>query len=134
MVVRSNSSDSPLWAMRKPPLSMMRAVVASLLASNSFRTWSSCRMSSSRSCGSVGISRGCAGALADEFVQQQAGDHVERFEDALASVRGRSEGRDLHVAIVEQELHVFHRRGVGQITFVELQDIGNVVHVQFQGL
>ncbi len=42
--------------------------------------------------------------MADEFVQQHARDHVERLEDAFATVRARREGRHLDFAIIQQEL------------------------------
>src|ERR1700729_1233716 len=106
MVVRSNSVASPWCVMRNPPLSMMSAFDASVLAMNSRSVVSSGWMSSSISCGKVTMSCVLRNALVDEFLQQQARDHVQRFKHALAFVRGRGEGRHLHVAVVEQKIHV----------------------------
>src|SRR5260370_36331220 len=114
MVVRSNCSESPPWVIRKPPLSMTRADVASLSWINWRRTRSSSWMSSSMSWGSVAIAflGGLGRALRDELVQQHAGDHVERFKNPVALVGDRVEGGHLEVAVVQQEFHVFHRGDV----------------------
>src|SRR5438445_7383135 len=85
-VVVSKRRVSPHWVMRKPPLSMTRAEVASLLTSRSSSKASIRRMSSSINWGRVGISGGSASALVDELVEQHAGNHVERFKDAFAFV------------------------------------------------
>src|ERR1035441_2248722 len=103
MVVRSNCRVSPWPEMRKPPLSMISAVVASLFSSKSRNSRSSRPMSSSISCGKEAMSCVLRSCLADIFVQQNAGDHVERLEDAFALVRRRAEGRDLDVAVVQDE-------------------------------
>src|SRR6266568_8416687 len=132
MVVRSNCRESPWCVRRKPPLSITSAVTASLrskkLRNTSSRRW----MSSSSSWGRVGISGVLRRAEIDELVQQQPRNHVQRFKDAFAFVRGGGEGRHLDVAIVQQELHVFDRRGVGQVALVELQDVGDVFDVELE--
>src|ERR1039457_3678521 len=108
--------------MRKPPLSMTSAAVASVCRMNS-RSASSIRcMSSSISWGRVALSRVLGGALVDEFLEQQTRDHIERFEHALALVRGGIERRHLHLAVVQQIFHVFDRRGVRQVALIVLQD------------
>src|ERR1019366_178901 len=134
MVVRSNCRASPWLVMRKPPLSMISAVVASLFPSKSCNSPSSRSMSSSISWGKEAMSCVLRGALADIFVQQHAGDHVERLKDAFALVRRRAEGRDLDVAVVQEEFQVFYRGDVRQITLVVLQHVGNVGEVEPQGL
>src|SRR6185436_12651447 len=118
--------------MRKPPLSMSRVTVASERDSKSSSAMSSTRMSSSKSCGSDAISLFGARALVDELVQQQAGNHVERFKHAFAFGSDGGKGRHLHVAIVQSKLQVIDRRDIGQITLVVLQDIRNIreVHIQ----
>src|ERR1039458_96244 len=98
--------------MRKPPLSMISAAVASVFAMNARNVSSHRRMSSSISWGRVAMSCVLWNALVDEFVQQQARDHVQGFKHAFALVRRRVERRHLHFAIVQQKFHVFHRRGV----------------------
>src|SRR5689334_9254124 len=98
--------------MRNPPLSRISAVQASLFSSKSRKMLSSCRMSSSMSWGRVAMSCVLRCALADILVEQQARDHVERLEHAFTLVRDGFKGRDLHLAIVEEVIHVFDRRGV----------------------
>jgi hypothetical protein len=71
-------------------------------------------------------------ALVDIFVEQHPRDHVQRLEHAFAFVCTAGKRRHLHVAVVEQEIHVFRRRGVGQITFVVLQNVGNLADVELQ--
>src|ERR1039457_1731098 len=111
--------------MRKPPLSMMSAVVASVWPINSRNAASSCWMSSSISWGRVAMSCGLGSALVDEFLKQHARDHVERLKHPLAFVRGAIERRHLHFAVVQKIFHVFGRRGVRQVAFVVLQDVRN---------
>src|SRR6266699_5918548 len=120
--------------MRKPPLSMIKAVVASLRPRNSPNMSSSPWMSSSRSCGKVAMSCVLRNALVDEFVEQHACNHVERFENAFALVADRGEGRHLHLAVVEKKFHVFHGRGVGQIALVVLQDVRDFFQVEPEAL
>src|SRR5258706_781369 len=134
MVVRSKDRVSPWLVMRKPPLSMINAVVASVLASSSRNSSSSRWMSSSTSCGRVAMSCVLRSSLADELVEQHARNHVQRFEDAFALVGGGSEGGHLEIAVVEQKLHVLHRGHVRQIPLVVLQHIRNVGQVQLEGL
>src|ERR1017187_4233670 len=112
MGVRSNCCASPWLVIRKPPLSMISAVVASLFSSNSRNSLPSRSTSSSISCGRVAMSCVLRSCLADELVQQHARDHVERLKHALALVRRRGEGGDLEVAVVQQKLHVFDRGNV----------------------
>src|SRR4051812_4322684 len=116
--------------MRKPPLSMMMAALPSHLRSSSSSTRSSSRTSSSISWGSVGISCGLAITLVDELVQEQAGDHVQRFEHSLALVGATGEGWHFDVTVVEQEIHVLQGRDIGQVALVVLQHIGNVGQMQ----
>src|SRR5581483_2048080 len=138
MVVRSNCSVSPRDWIRNPPLSITRAVVASVSVISSPSMTLNCWTSSSMSCGSVAMrldmSRRLSGTLADELVEQHAGDHVERFEYSFALVSDRSERRDLNFAIVQKKLHVVGRSDIGQILFVVLENIGNVREVQLEGL
>src|SRR5208282_882349 len=117
--------------MRKPPLSMINAVVASLFVRKSCSSLSSRWTSSSRSWGRVAMSCVLGRALADEFVEQHAGDHVERFKDAFASVGGGGKGRHLDIAVVEQELQVFDGGDILQVTLVVLQNIRNLGQIQF---
>src|SRR5512145_851314 len=124
MVVRSNWRASPWLVMRNPPLSMIRAAVASLLARSSNSSSSSRWMSSSMSWGREAMSCVLRRSLADELVEQHAGDHVEGFKDAFALVGGGGEGRDLDFAVVEQKLHVFDGSDVGEVAFVVLEDVG----------
>ena len=72
-------------------------------------------------------------SLADEFVQQHASDHVERFKHALALVSGRRKRGHLHVPIIEQEFHIVHRRDIWQVPLVELQDIRDFGQIQLEG-
>src|ERR1051325_3973271 len=125
IVVRSKFRESPWWVMRKPPLSMTIAVVASVCFSNSRNVSSSCWMSSSMSCGSVAMSCVLRRSLSNELIEQHPRDHVECFEYAFAFVRHRSEGRDLNLAVVQDEFHVLHRSHVLQIPLVVLQHVGN---------
>src|ERR1017187_6643841 len=120
--------------MRKPPLSMISAVVASLLSRSSRSSPSSCSMSSSISWGRLAISCVLRSCLADEFVQQHASDHVEGLKDAFALVRGGAEGGNLEVAVIQEELHVFHWGSIGQVALVILQNVGDVGEIEFQGL
>src|SRR5208283_4887233 len=110
MLVMSKSCASPCCVMRKPPLSMISVAIASVLAMNSRNTPSRWRMSSSISWGRVAMSGVLRNALVDEFVQQEARDHVQRLEHALAFVRRGAERRHLHFAVVQQVFHVFHGR------------------------
>ena len=73
-------------------------------------------------------------ALIDELVQEHACDHVESFEHAVALVRGGPERRRLNFAVVEKEFHVLNWRGVGQVTLVVLEDIGNFIEIQVEGI
>src|SRR5258708_2322694 len=134
MVVRSNCRLSPCCEMRKPPLSMIKAVVASLFCISSWRMSSSWRTSSSNSWGSVAMSCVLRLRLADELVEQQPRDHIECLEHTFAPVGRGGEGGHLHVAVVEQELHVIHRRGIGQIALVVLHHHGNFPQIQFERL
>src|SRR6266496_3479640 len=120
--------------MRKPPLSIIKAVVASLRPRNSPNTSSSPWMSSSRSCGKVAMSCVLRNVLVDEFVEQHAGNHVEGLEYAFALVANRGEGRRLHLAVVEKKFHVFHGRGVGQVALVVLQNVRDFVQVELEAL
>src|SRR6185503_12695364 len=120
--------------MRNPPLSRTRAVTASLFSRNSRKTESSSWMSSSMSWGRVAMSCVLRYARVDKLVQQHASDHVERLKDTFAFVSGSAEGRHLHFAIVQQELHVLGRRGVGQVALVVLDDVGNIFQIELQAL
>src|SRR5664279_4637247 len=107
MVVRSNCRVSPWLVMRKPPLSIISAVVASVFSIRSCNSPPSRWISSSMSWGKEAMSCVLLSSLADELVQQHAGDHVERLKHPFALVRGPGEGGDLDVAVVQEELHVF---------------------------
>src|ERR1035438_910017 len=132
MVVRSNCSRSPSLAMRKPALSMINAVVASLFSTSSRNSRSSRAMSSSMSWGRLAMSRVLRTSLADEFVQQHAGDHVERLEDALALVGRRGERGHLNIPVVQQEFEVFHGGNVRQVALVVLNHVGNFRQVELE--
>src|SRR5215469_6935136 len=136
MVVRSKSlsrSSLPRWVMRNPPLSMISAAEASVWSNNACKMTPNLWMSSSISCGKVAMSCVLRCVLADKFIEQQARNHIQRFEYALAFVRDGAEGRDLDVAIVEEKLHVFHRGDIRQIALVVLEHEGNVRQVHLQG-
>src|SRR5262245_50562165 len=111
--------------MIKPPLSMMKAVPASLLINNSCMALFSALMSSSMSWGRVGIVsdfewqrflRPSSGdftlAFRDEFLQQQTSNHVQGFEDPVTLVGAGREGGDLFLPVIEQ---VFHELGRGHV-------------------
>ena len=70
--------------------------------------------------------------LIDEFLQQQTRNHIQRLKNALALVGSGAERRHLHVAVIEQIIHVFNRRGVRQIALVVLDDIGDFPEIEFQ--
>jgi hypothetical protein len=70
----------------------------------------------------------------DEFVEQQARNHVERLEDALALEGHGREGRHLHLAVVEQEIQILDRRGIGQVALVVLQDVRDFGEIEFERL
>src|SRR5258707_4579222 len=132
IVVRSKRRASPWLAMRKPPLSIINAVVASLFSSKPFSSSSSNWMSSSISWGKVAMSCVLRSSLADILIEQHPGDHVERLKNAFAPMGGRAKRGHLHVAIVQQELHVFNGSDVRQIALVILQDIGNLSEVELK--
>lgn len=67
-------------------------------------------------------------------MEQHAGDHVERFKDTIAFGSGSLEGGDLNFAIIEDEIEIFHGRDFGQVAFVVLHDVGNIVEVEVEGL
>src|SRR5207244_13325812 len=121
---------SPWWAMRKPPLSMINAVVASLFSSNSWRTVSNCWTSSSMSWGNVAMSCVLRRGLADKFIEQHSGNHVESFKDPFAQMRAGFKGRHLHIPVIDQEFHIIDRRRIGQIAFIVLEHVRNVGKVQ----
>src|SRR2546423_3199773 len=104
---------------------MISAVVASLFSNNSRNSSSRSWMSSSISWGRVAMSCVLRSGLANVFIEQHAGDHVEGLKNAFTPVRGRAERGHLHFPIVEQKFHVFGRGNIGQVTLVVLQDIGN---------
>src|SRR5579862_8926971 len=120
--------------MSGPPLSMTMAAVASLLRSNSSRAVSRAWTSSAINGGRPGISRGFWSAFADELVEEQARDHVERFKDALATGGDRRERGRLHFAIVEQELHVFDGSDIGQVALVVLENVRDFGKVKAESL
>src|SRR5262245_12201666 len=122
-VVVSISCCSPVSVMRKPPLSMTIASEASVFIRSSCRDSESSCTSSSMSCGSVAILSGFTLALVNELVQQHARDHVQRLEDPFAFVRASGERWHFNLLIIEEEIHVFHRRDVRQIAFVVLQHV-----------
>src|SRR5450755_1683306 len=134
MVVRSKSSALPWCVMRKPPLSMISAAVASAATVSSLSASLSRWMSSSMSCGRVAISGMLGNALVDVFLEQHAGDHVQRLEHALAFMGTGGKRRHLHVAVVQQKIHVFRRRGVRQIAFVVLQHVRDLADVELERL
>src|ERR1044071_5505824 len=102
--VTSKVAVSPFSTRQKPALSVMIAVAASLLDKSSPNAPSSTVMSSSSNCGSVCMSP--AGVFVDKFLQQQARDGIERFENAFALCGRGFKSRHAHVAIVQQIFHV----------------------------
>src|SRR6266852_8737109 len=67
-------------------------------------------------------------APASELARERhAGDGVERVEDPLPLEGGGLEGRDPPGPAVEDEFQILHRRDVGQVSFVVLQDVRNLV-------
>src|SRR6185503_11527269 len=118
--------------MRKPPLSSSKETLASLFSRSSCIARSNSAMSSSISSGSGDISRSSSVRVVYKFVQEQSGNHVKRFKNALALVRARGEGRYLHFAIIQQEFHVFDRRRVGQVALVVLHHVRNVPQILVQ--
>src|SRR3954464_1415419 len=123
----------PVLVIKNPPLSKSNAMLASLLSSNSSITESISVMSSSINWGNVAILRGFAIGIGDEFVEQEPGDHVEGLENAFALVRGSGERGHLCLAIVEEKIHVLDRSDVGQITFVVLNDVRDLVQIHVEG-
>src|SRR5689334_2541228 len=89
-------------------------------------------MSSSISWGKVPMSCVLRRSLADELVQQHAGDHVERLENALAFVGCRREGWYLDISVIEQKLHILQRSNVRQIALVVLEHVRDFCEVQLQ--
>src|SRR5882724_10126685 len=132
MVVRSNWRESPRLLMRKPPLSMIRAVVASVFSSRSWSTSSSRWTSSSISWGRVAMSCVLRSSLADILIEQHARNHVERFKHPFTEMRGGTERRNLHLAVIEKEFHVVDGGDIGQVTLVVLQNVRNFVHIQLK--
>src|SRR5829696_1291389 len=118
---------------------MMSAAEASLRETSSPRTRSNSRTSSAMSWGKA-INKVLLSellhtvAFIDELVQQHACDHVQRFEYALALMRRGAESRHLQLAVIEQELHVFNRSGIGQIALVILDDIRDLIEVKVERL
>src|SRR5262249_39200949 len=125
-----------------PPLSMTRAVPASLLRISSCNALFNAPMSSSMSWGRVGItgdygnrgwqqwSRRPALALGNELLQEQACDHVQGFRHPVAFMTARGKRRRLLLAIVQQVLHKLHRGHAREIALVILQHVGDVGQVQ----
>ena len=112
---------------------------ASVCVSNSRNSSSNRWMSSSISWGSVAmiiLGRGhptsCVlrRSLADKFVQQHAGDHVQRLEDTFATMSAGRERRHLNLAVVEQKFHVFNRGDIRQVPLVVLQHVRNLLEIQ----
>src|SRR5262245_33991702 len=106
MVVRSNLLASPLCVIINPPLSMTRAVVASVCLRNSPSASSITLMSASLRGGNVVIiSRSVLrSVLVDELGKQRARNGVQGFENAAAIVGCRGKRGHLHLAAVEKKL------------------------------
>src|SRR5688572_30656674 len=104
--------------MRNPPLSSNKATLASLFSRSSCMARSTSVISSSISSGNGDISGSFSVRLVHVFVQQQTSNHVQGLEHALAFVGAGRKGRHLHLAIVQEKFHVFHRRGIREIAFV----------------
>src|SRR6266498_4836682 len=140
-VITSKSGALPHWVMTNPPLSITNPTVASPLIKSSCKAAFSSPMSSSISWGSVGIPNdlgpGGSGdpalAFGDELLEQQAGDHVQRLEDAFALVGASREGRHLFLAVVQQVVHEFDGRRIGHIALVVLEHEGDVVELEVEG-
>src|SRR5437879_2203466 len=111
---------------------MSRAAMPSHFRSNSCMDRSSSWMSSSINWGSVGISSDLAVAFVEELVQEQAGDHVQGLEHALAFIGRAAEGRHFDIAIVEQKIQVLNRRRVREVALIELQHVRDFREAQVQ--
>ena len=67
-------------------------------------------------------------------MKQKARDHVQRLEYAFGIGGGCLEGWHLDLPIVQHEIHVFHRRGIGNVPLVVLHHVRDVIQVQIQRL
>src|ERR1051326_7459360 len=70
--------------------------------------------------------------VADELVQQQPGDHVQRLEDSFALVGAGGKGWNLNFPIVEQKFHIFYGSDVGEVALVVLEDVRDLGEIQFE--
>src|SRR5207248_9039005 len=59
--------------------------------------------------------------------EQGLGDRVQRRKNILTGAGDNFETLDPLPAIVQNVLKIVHRRDVGQVAFVVLQDVGNVI-------
>src|SRR5947208_15583188 len=112
--------------MRKPPSAATRAAVASLLSRKSRSAVSIAWTSSSMSWGELGIRRGLPSPFGDEFVEEQPRDHIKSLENAFALTGAGFERGDLHIAVIEQELHIFDRGDAWEVAFIVLEHIRDV--------
>src|SRR6185295_6011246 len=99
--------------MRWPAFSTSMIPLASLFASRSSMAPVIWRESSSISWGNAIPS---LATLVDKLMQEHAGDHVKRLEHTFALGSRGSKRRNLHIAVVEQVFHVFHRCHCGHVT------------------
>jgi len=71
--------------------------------------------------------------LIDEFMEQQARNHVERLKNAFTFMSGSRKRRNLGLTVVQQKLHIFKRGNIRQIAFVVLKHMRNFIQVELQG-
>src|SRR5688572_133352 len=112
----------PCSETRKPPSAVSSTDEASDLLRKSAKIALICSTSSSNSSGSVPVIELSgdfllAAGLREQFMEQHAGDHIERLENTIAFGRGRFERRDLHVAIIQEKIHVLDWGDIRQIAF-----------------
>src|SRR5688572_28388769 len=111
IVVKSKPAILPCCAIKNPPISRSNAAVASLLVTRSPKAPSNSWTSSSISCGRVNICL-LACAFVDEFVQEEPRNHIKRLENPFGLGCRRRERRNLHLTIIQEEVHVFHRSNI----------------------
>src|ERR1039458_631300 len=68
--------------------------------------------------------------FARKLLQQEPRDRVERGEYALTGGSDADEARHTDLAVVENEIEVVHRRGIPEVAFVILDDVGDLVEAR----
>src|SRR3989454_2449166 len=122
----SSVRETPSIARSWPPRSIRSASPAPESPRNRVRIWVMRVASASWMTRSRGFIACLTGA--PEFAgESHAGDGVERVEDSLPFDGRRLEERDSLGPVVEDELQILHRRDVGQVALVVLQDVRDLV-------